>query len=118
MKYQMGNKLGIRRSLKNGTSGFEFSPEFGYIDYVSIMSQCEDSVDLLHEKGLGIAKHRTSSCGITDMPNSQFSFHLLQHAFLEHIGGKTHAFVSRDVRAVANHDPCGFLATVLKSVES
>ncbi len=117
---QVDDDFGIVGGLEDRPVGLILIAKEGRVDQVAVVSQGNRAVREFAHEGLGVDEGARSGGGIADMADGEGIAQPLQDAVVlaENAGDLSHAGVALDAIAIAGGDPGGFLAPMLKAVQS
>ena len=88
------------------------------VGQVSVVSERQWALALVHEAGLGICYHRATCCGIPRMPDCYVTLEASEHLRSEHVLHQPHCSMSSCYTGIVYGNYAGrFLSAMLQCVE-
>jgi hypothetical protein len=117
---QVNDDFGIVGGLEDRPVGLVLVAKEGRVDQVAVVGEGNRAAREFAHEGLGIGQGTRSGGRIADMADGEGIAQPLQNAVVlaENAGDLPHAGMALDAIAVAGGDPGGFLAPMLKAVQS
>jgi hypothetical protein len=118
VEHEMGNKLGIRGGLEDGSLSLQFPPELRYVHNIPIVTQREDSIYLFDEEWLCVAQERTTGSGVPYMTDAHVPFELIEPIAFKNVRYQAHALLGGYGGTIAHHNSGRLLTPMLECIES